>query len=347
MIKTPRLEGLDIARFFALVGMIIVNFDMVMTGGHSSSQSFSFAELLQGRAAASFVVLAGIGLGLASQNKAWNSTLTTTLKRAVFLFVLGILNALIFEPDIIHYYAVYFLFAIFFLRAANWVLWLSMFGLVLGFVGLVVTLNYDAGWDWTTFTYSGFWSPKGFVRNMFFNGWHPVIPWFAFILFGIWLSRIDLRASIIKRRLIIYGGIILLLVSLLSSWLMDAIEPIDSEAALLFGTSPVPPMPFYMVAGASFSCVLIGVCLYLEGPCRRMKVLKIFTLPGRQTLTLYIVHILIGMGTMEAMGLIGAQSASRALFASALFCILAVLYSFLWSKWFSSGPLEMLMRRLT
>lgn len=128
---------------------------------------------------------------------------------------------------------------------------------------------------------------------------------------------------------------------------MSIAGSIDPDAAILFHTSPVPPVPFYMVAGASFSCVIIGLCLYLENPLRRLNILRVFTVPGRQTLTLYIAHIMIGMGTMEAFGFIGTQSANQALIASAIFCIVAIIYSLLWSKLFSRGPLEMLMRRLT
>ena len=144
-----RLEGLDFARFLALVGMVFVNFDMVMTGGQSDTSQVTIASLFQGRAAATFVVLAGLGLGLTSQRKSWGVTLSTTLKRAVFLFVLGMLNAIVFPPDIIHFYAVYFLFAAAFLRAPGWLLWTAMTSLILGFVALTATFNYDAGWDWS------------------------------------------------------------------------------------------------------------------------------------------------------------------------------------------------------
>jgi len=47
---------------------------------------------------------------------------------------------------------------------------------------LLLIVDYEAGWDFTTLTYTGFWTIDGFVRNLFYNGFHPVIPWFAFML---------------------------------------------------------------------------------------------------------------------------------------------------------------------
>lgn len=111
----PRLEGLDVARFLALAGMVIVNFNVVMvTVGDDTGPFSAVAELLQGRAAATFVVLAGVGLGLNAMRHDWNQTLATTLKRAAFLLIVGFLNLLVFDADIIHYYTFYFLFGVFF-----------------------------------------------------------------------------------------------------------------------------------------------------------------------------------------------------------------------------------------
>jgi hypothetical protein len=46
---------------------------------------------LQGRASATFVILAGIGLGLSSF-KIQNQTVNIIVKRAIFLLILGLLN---------------------------------------------------------------------------------------------------------------------------------------------------------------------------------------------------------------------------------------------------------------
>ena len=115
-----RLDGLDLARFLAFAGMVIVNFKVVTGAGDATAGTAAAGALgilvgaLEGRAAATFVVLAGVGLGLAGLREI-NSTTAVTIRRAVFLLVVGLVNALVFEADIIHYYAFYFLVGVFLL----------------------------------------------------------------------------------------------------------------------------------------------------------------------------------------------------------------------------------------
>lgn len=342
-----RLHGLDLARSIALIGMVIVNFDIVMVHvGQAVHESSRLAEALQGRAAATFVVLAGIGLGLAARRGEWNHTLAVTLRRAAFLMAIGLLNSLIFDADIIHYYAVYFVIGALLLRAPNAMLWFAIVGFVGGFVGLMTMIDYEAGWNFENLTYDGFWTPVGFVRNLMFNGWHPVIPWVAFLLFGIWLSRQKLRETFVHVTMVVAGAAILGVTTFASRWLIANTADDIPDAEFLFGTASIPPVPLYMIAGGSAASLIIGLCLLVEPRIRSTGIPAILAPAGRQTLTLYIAHILIGMGLLDALGLIGGQSGRAALIASALFCVAATVYACLWSRWFDRGPLENLMRRI-
>lgn len=343
-----RLEGLDVARLLALIGMICVNFNVVMThGAVTAGSGFVLAELFQGRAAALFVVLAGIGLGLSTARYTLQANWRSTLKRAAFLLIIGLLNAIIFEPDIIHYYAFYFVFGLLFLRAPNWLLWSAIFGLICSFVLMVILLDYDAGWNWETYTYSGFWSFDGFIRNLFFNGWHPVIPWLSFFLLGLWLSRLPLKNRRLQIRMFVWGCVSFLVFMAISKGLLHISRNWEDDAYLLFGTSPVPPMPLYLLSGGSCAVAITGGCLLIENKLRETGILPYLTAPGRHTLTLYMAHIYVGMGTLEAAGLLGLQTARTALIASLIFCAAAILFSNLWAKKYKRGPLEALMRKLT
>ena len=163
-----RLEGLDLARFLAFTGMVIVNFKVVMGVDFSDEGSF-LSELLTGRAAATFVVLAGVGLGLAAARNP-PATRIVTLRRALFLMAAGLLNMLIFPGDILHYYAVYFVIGAMMLSLTRSALILAIFAINLIFLAMLFTLNYEAGWNWETLDYHGFWTPEGFIRNLFLTG---------------------------------------------------------------------------------------------------------------------------------------------------------------------------------
>lgn len=343
--QTNRLEGLDLARFIAFVGMVIVNFKIAMGAEDGTGFAAALGLALEGRAAATFVVLAGIGLGLAAQ-RGLDRTFWLTLKRALFLLALGLLNMTVFDADILHYYAFYFLFGAFLLGLNSRALWSAIIGLNLLFTLMILTLNYDAGWDWESYVYSGFWSPVGFVRNLFFNGWHPVIPWLGFLLFGIILSRVDLTRRGVQTRLMVGGALALVGAQILSRVLTPVMAALDPELAELVSTAPVPPMPLYTVAGIGAASLVTGLCLRLTPLCQRIGVLALLTPAGRQTLTLYIGHILIGMGVLETLGMLENQTSEQALIAALIFCGLAVIYAYLWSLKFKRGPVEALMRKV-
>jgi uncharacterized protein len=341
----PRLQGLDLARYLAFVGMVVVNFKIVMGVQADGSFLSILSSALEGRAAATFVVLAGIGLGLASV-KSVAQTISVTLKRALFLLVIGLLNMLIFPADILHYYAFYFLFGVLLLPVGNRVLIAAMVALNLAFVVLILTLDFEAGWNWVDLTYSDFWTPAGFVRNLFFNGWHPVIPWLGFFLFGIVLSRCALAERSVQLRLVAFGALAFVVAEGLSLWLTGILAAIDPELVDLATTQPLPPMPLYSMAGLGAASVAVGLCLMGAGWCERWGILRVITPAGRQSLTLYIAHILIGMGTLEALGMIGGQTVTQAVWASVLFCAAATFYALVWARWFKRGPIEQGMRRL-
>jgi len=342
--KLTRLDGLDIARLLAFLGMVIVNFTIVMGAESGEGTLGLLISVLQGKAAASFVVLAGIGLGLAAR-RPMPGLRSITLKRAAFLLIIGLLNSLIFDADILHYYALYFLVGIVCIGLSGRLLLFSV-GLVnLTFLLMLFLFNYDLGWNWEAYQYVGFWTPDGFIRNLFFNGWHPVFPWSGFFLFGIWLSRCDLAERSIQSKLIWYGLLVLVTTELLSNIVVAQLAG-QPDLLALFGTTPIPPVPLYSIAGIAFASVLIGMCLRCSNWLASRKIAAFILPAGRQTLTLYIAHIYLGMGCLEALGLLGNQTLESALIASAIFFVASVICAWLWSKKFRRGPVEMLMRGL-
>ncbi|WP_120497588.1 heparan-alpha-glucosaminide N-acetyltransferase domain-containing protein [Kiloniella sp. EL199] len=352
-----RLDGLDFARFIAFIGMVLVNFTVAMGAeGQGSFLATTFVGTLEGRAAATFVVLAGIGLGLAANktndDHEFNGKLIwLTSKRALFLLVLGLLNSLIFDADILHYYALYFFFGVFFIRMSSGGLIFSIITLLIGFVIMLLTLDYDVGWDWKTYSYQNFWTFEGFICNLFFNGWHPVVPWLAFFLFGILLSRLPLDKGQIQLQLFVFGLIALITVEGLSLFTLALLAGAEQDLLDIATTEPIPPMPYYMIAGMGSACMVLAVSLWMNSFFSKGSVFKLCRQIGRQTLTLYVAHILLGMGTLEALGLLDGQNTSGttddALIASGIFVVATALYIWIYSKFFTRGPIENLMRLIT
>ncbi|MFD2205450.1 heparan-alpha-glucosaminide N-acetyltransferase domain-containing protein [Kiloniella antarctica] len=365
MTASPRIEGLDFARFLAFVGMVLVNFTVAMGAeGQGSTWATTLVGALEGRAAATFVVLAGLGLGLSSkpvsrnslglsalsyqenQTKLGDQLFILTTKRALFLLVLGLLNSLIFDADILHYYALYFFFGVLFLRMSSTGLIISIFALMLGFIIMLLTLDYDLNWDWKAYSYQNFWTLEGFILNLFFNGWHPVIPWLGFFLFGIFLSKFSLEKTSIQRNLFMFGLMTLLATEGLSNLILNYLNGAEQDLRDILTTEPIPPMPFYLIAGMSTACIVLAISLWVSKWLKNTTVLVLSNQTGRQTLTLYVAHILLGMGTLEALDMFGGQTTDTAVLAATIFSLCAVFYIWVYNKFFKRGPIESLMRRI-
>lgn len=336
-----RLHGLDLARYLALAGMVLVNFRLAMavpaerTGGLAG-----FFHLLEGKASATFVTLAGLGLVLATQRSGWMQASVQTWRRALFLLVLGLLNLTLFPADILHYYAVYFALAVLWLRASPQVLLASIAGLAAGSFWALLQWDYSQGWNWQTLEYAGLWHWPGAVRNLLFNGFHPLLPWMCFFLLGMLLARLQLSRPRVQHALLLLG--VLLLGA--GQGVQHLAQGTPWQGWL--GTQPMPPGPAYVLTGTGAACSAIAMCLWVS---RRYPGdwLQPLTAAGRMTLTLYVGHILLGMGTLEWLGLLdGSASLPAVLLWALLFLMLATGAAWLWSWRFARGPLETVMRRI-
>lgn len=342
-----RLEGLDLARYLALVGMVLVNFDVVMVNYPLDQNSWSLANFLQGKAAALFVVLAGIGFGLSAEHKSWQHTARLTGKKFIFLLILGLLNSFVFQADIIHFYAFYFLFGVFILPLSNRTMYFTIVILMVSSVTMILIFDYDQGWDWTNYHYKDYWTGYGFFRNLLFNGWHPVIPWLAFLVIGLVLSRIELQKLSTQFKLLLLGGSTFIITTWLSKILISTLQETDQQLVLLLDTSPIPPMPLYMISAAGLAVAMVGCCLLAEHPLRKLRILGLVTPAGRQTLTAYMAHILVGMTLLVSFNKVSNQTPQQALIAAIVFCLTMTVLAAIWSFRFKHGPLEALMRKLT
>lgn len=331
-----RLEALDAARFFAFCGMVLVNFRIAAQVAPGQDWASNLVDALEGRAAALFVILAGIGLGLS------NIPAGVLLRRAAFLFVLGLINMAVFDADILHFYALYFVVGAAFLSASGRILWLGALGIVALAVLANLIIDYEQGWDWSTLSYTDLWTLPGFIRNTVFNGWHPVLPWAAFLLIGMAIGQSQLHTICIQHRLIMWGfGAAVL--ALFPQRLVS-----DPELVAYLGTASIPPGPFYILASTGSACVVIGLLLKLWPKIEKLRLGPALTAPGRQSLTLYVAHILIGMGLLEELGLLNGTLSPPQIVVYALgFCALSSGFALLWFRRFKRGPLEALMRRVT
>ncbi|MCD4664218.1 MAG: DUF1624 domain-containing protein, partial [Bacteroidales bacterium] len=272
--KTQRIIGYDFARGLAIVGMVFVNFKVVMVA-ETDKLLYQFVELFSGKAAALFVVLAGIGITLMYESAKRENDAgkikqlkINLLKRAAFLFVVGLSYYFIWPADILHYYGLYLSIGILFLSVSR--TWLQIISvlLILGYTVSFSFFNYETGWDWNTLEYIDFFTITSFFRNLFFNGFHPVLPWIAFLFTGIWIGRINFNDSKIRKRVTSISFSIFIVFKVISMILVGTLSKISpaevTDIEYLLGTSPMPPLFFYMITASSLAVFIISVSVYFS-----------------------------------------------------------------------------------
>ncbi len=358
---TGRVRGIDFARALAIFGMVLINFNAAM-GGEDSGPYWLAAVLdaLEGRAAALFVMLTGVGVSFMAreafefQEPAFIARSRRQLsKRALFLFALGLSYTKIWPPDILHFYSAYLLVALLLVAASGRVLLVCALAFTGISVLLTVLFDYTTGWDFNEMEYLDFWSFEGMARHMLFNGYFPVFPWAGFLLTGMWLGRQDLRRVAFRKR-VFFAGLSVFCLSeaasraALALHALPKVWPMAPELDYYLQTTPYPPSVFFVASGASTAFMAIMASLYIVDLSKDAAWTRPVVATGRMALTIYVGHVFVGMGILDRLGLlVENQPLLFVLFLSVVFNIAAILFSYYWEKKYGTGPLEWIMRRFS
>ncbi len=350
-----RIKGFDYARAFAILGMMLVNYSIVFNQNIVKYEILSrFIAAFQGRAAAVFVILAGIGIGLMTHSSyvskdrlERNKQRLTLLKRAIFLFIFGLLLYLIFDwtADILHYYGVYMAAIVFFIFMRTKTL--VILATVTTTIGSILQLffDYSQGWNSAFDHYSGFFTVHGFLRNTFFNGYHPFFPWFAFLLFGLALSRLNFRDQKKMKQVTLVALIIAIVIELISLGLIKYFG--DTEMAIyIFDTKPMNPTALYIFASTAWAIFFIGLCVCIDQRETHSKGYLLIANGGKMALTHYLIHVLV-IVLMQMIDQLAYHDEIFVIGISLVTFVCMLLFSQIWHRKFDRGPIELLMRKVT
>jgi uncharacterized membrane protein YeiB len=354
-----RIVGFDVARALAIFGMVIVNFKVAMSANTGSPFLLNFAQLFEGRASALFVIIAGIGITfmsnkarLSNDNLSISKSRKSLIKRGLLLVFIGLLYTPIWEADILHFYGFYFMIAAVVIAIKDRALLVIATMIVLAFPLLMLLFNYEQNWNWATLSYENFWSLDGMIRHIVFNGFHPIFPWAAFLIFGMWLGRQDLSQPSLRLTLLFRSLLVLIAIEGLFYFARltlgdgSAHGMNSEEVSFLFSTSIIPPLPQYMISASSSAVIVLIGCLYVSDQFSDSRIIKWLSQTGKLSLTLYLAHVILGLGSIESMGLLENQTINFSLFSASVFCLSGVAFSVIWLKFFKMGPLEWLFRQV-
>jgi len=334
-----RLEGLDLARAFAIAGMVVVNYALVIT---PSSQTPAWLNLLltaiSGRAAALFVVLAGLGVALLARSKPEAQAIVQ--RRAGFLLLIGLAFSAVWPPDILQFYAVYLVVAALLLSAGTKTLFLVGASILSITPILHLPLDYTTGWDFDALTYEDMWRPDALVRRLFFNGFHPFFPWFVLVIIGMLLARLDLEDRRTRAIIIVAGAVTAGVLEALS-YSMHSAEGLY-EITLLRG--PMPPTPLFILSAGATACTAVALSIEAAALLPR-AVVRPLVCTGQLALTLYLAHVLVGLWIYEDIIItVGLPGLYEPFAYASIFMLTSILFASLWRRCFRRGPVESLLR---
>jgi len=357
--KSQRIEGLDVSRSLAILGMIVVHSMLVMSDGMPPQRWSDFLlNLLDGRAAATFVILAGMGVTLMAR-KAKDPTGTPNQetiaailrRRGLLLLAVGFLNLTIWEGDILRVYGVSLLVVPWLVWRSSHAVLLTAMGFVLAFGVLFAVFDYSHNWDWTAMKYHRLWTVSGLVRNLFYDGFRSVFPWTGLLLLGVCLGRSDWSKADVPRKAVLWGVVLLVSSAAFSKSLLSwfSVHPRpgfgQEDSAACFGLQSMPPLPLFLLNATGFALVLIGTSTLVARRWNDRWIVRALSATGRLAFTWYVAHILLGLGGIIVLGWTRA-SHLRALITASVFFSAAVVVSLWWNRRFSNGPLEFILRRV-
>ncbi len=355
-----RIIGFDLARAYAIFGMFIVNFNFCFGALVSPTDAVGrFLNCFTGNSTAIFIICAGMGVSFLSNQVTDNVTdksklKSKVLKRSWFLFALGLSLFNWWSGDILHFYGGYMHLAAFllFMPKRYYLVLAILFIIVYHLLTLIIPL--DTSWNFGTFQYLDFWTPLGFLRNTFYNGWNSIFPWFAYFLVGMYLGKLDWQNKQIRKTIFLTGLSVFIPIQLL---IFLAKQNTFTDYWNRYITADYfPPFIPFMLVTMAFALMVIPLCMYIGDKFSGNKLINVLQKTGQMTLTHYVIHLTLGMLLLEQLthkhytGFLEDEqptSSSYILIYSLTFFSVSCMFSYFWSKKFSTGPLELVMRKIS
>jgi len=359
-VKT-RYASLDVTRAIALLGVITLNYHGYLNGAEAFRPSnptiwnrlFSpLTGLLTTRFAATFVLVAGIGVALfvAAANGDDSDTRRRKLvlfRRGALLFGVGTILQWIWPGTILFYYGAYFMIAA---LIATWkTRTLVVTGLVVTFAAAAL-----AGWrDHRTLGgHSTAWlsppitSPRNLVIRVFVDYTHPVVPWLVFIIAGIVLGRHLHRLAHFRARLIAISAVALVVIHGARTvwWPTIVIDAGDVIQRVVVSTDPYDRAIGYVGSTLAVALLAFALVSILTERLSDSGIVTVLANVGSLSLTMYLAHVLFYNFLVKQLALVGPDGLATALLLSLLFAVPAFAFAAWWKPRFGVGPAERVYR---
>ncbi|MEM9516775.1 MAG: DUF418 domain-containing protein [Actinomycetota bacterium] len=364
-----RLPGPDVVRGVALIGVVVMNYHgyLLIDGGGDTGSGWA-ADLfnpwtgpLSTRFAATFVLVAGVGVTLMTNRARQDSSATRydaatahdtrdqrnvrtamrwrLVRRGVVLYAGGVALDAAWPGTIIPFYGgMFVLAAVMFTWRSRWLVTTGVVAAALGW-GLRVWRfdRAEAGESTTWLTSPPDGSPQDYVFGLWINGTHPLLPWLAFFCAGMVLGRV-LHTDWWRPIALIAGTTMFGMATVIS----DAASTPWSAVAL--STDPLDRGGLYVLSALGTALLAYGL---LDWCAERLpRATSPLRIAGQMTLSLYLLHILVYYICVDWLGWIEPAGLDVALTFALCFWVSSIAAAAVWERRFGRGPAERAYRVL-
>ena len=363
MNSSSRIESLDVARAIALFGVVAMNFHAYLNGAqsmyptHPSVWERLFNPLtgpLTTRFAATFVLIAGIGVSLFTQRARESNNRSdiqhariVLLRRGALLYFVGYFVQWIWPGTILFYYGAYFIIA------AAVFAWSSR--QLIGLCAMSIVAAAGLSWWRASQLLNGNntrWlspspnSPRNLLIRTFVDYTHPVFPWITFFVAGIMLGRHIHRLTEIRLRLM-FASILLMLATHAANFLFTPSSQIVNRnfiLAKLLSTQPLDRGMLFSLGTLATAVVALCLVSFMVERAPHLALTQLLARAGRMTLSVYLLHVIFFNLVVHQLHWVGGTGLDTALVLSLVFYVVALLLASGWNKHFGLGPAERVYR---
>ena len=354
-----RIIAYDSARTVAVIGMIFINTIKILDIRHfESSWADRMVNLVTGRAAVIFVMLAGAGMILSYDRTSIRDKTAfrqRMLMRAALLGSIGGLFMMVWNADILHYYAGYILLGVILLDTSTSILINILKKMVLISLPICMVVAYEVEGGQIYETLFMACTPSLIADYFFLSNYYPVFPWFCFFLMGMLLGHLEMSPNKrIFKQIFTVSSILFLGIEVFSSSLnTDAVAGrwVDLDNPLwrsIILSEAFPVTPLFLFSAGALGLALISLLRLLEERPKRARSLISWVALGRMSLSVYIFHILIcNTYNQWIVHQQGNASGHQAITFAIGFIMIGIVLASVWSYCFGRGPLEFGINKLT
>ena len=362
-IRPPRIPSLDVTRAIALVGVVVMNYHAYL----NKSAAFypprpSFAErifnplsgILTTRFAATFVLVAGMGIALLVQSamQSGDAALMRAAqmklaRRGLFLYAVGAAVQWIWPGTILFYDGAFFLIA------AVICTWSNRSLIAVSAVSIAVSTGITA-WrgyrsfegDFTRWLSPTPNSPRNLLIRTFFDYTHPVFPWITFICAGIILGRNLQRLTQLRTRIMLWSGVTLLVTYLIRTFAMPESNATPSDYVLkrILSTNNHDHALLHVMATLAVALLAFCIVSLITDSRKDHLAVEFLARTGQMTLSIYLAHVFIFNLVVNWLDWVRPTGLDTALVLSLAFYLTAVPISSLYFRKFGIGPFERVYR---